>query len=212
MNEVSKHATILLIDLADYTSRTVESTREQLIKLQDTFDELVTPIIPENKGSIIKKMGDAFLCSFESPTNAVKCAEKLQKRFKLHRLKHRKKMHIRAVLHCGEVLFKDSDVYGSTVNLCARIEKITPKDEIYFSAPLLQSVNKNEISVKYVGSYLFKGFNKKMRIYKVKTLKDVNNKFFKNVKQSVIIVSASAIIFFSTKYVIENINVLQTLI
>jgi len=207
MNQESRHATILIIDLVGYTSRTASSTREQLIELQDIFDGLVNPCIPQYNGNIIKKMGDAFLCSFNSPTNAVHCAINLQKRFKLFRLKNRKKMHIRAVLHSGEVLFRDQDVYGSTVNLCARMEGITPKDEIFLSAPLWHSINKTEIPTTYVGAFPFKGFTQKMPVYKVTTAHDSRNKVVQKIKTTAFTLIALIIVGFTLHYVWNNLNV-----
>jgi len=208
MNQESKHATILIIDLVGYTSKTASSTREQLIELQDTFDSLVNPCIPQYQGTIIKKMGDAFLCSFESPTNAVHCAINLQKRFKLFRLKNMKKMHIRAVLHTGEVLFRDNDVYGSTVNMCARLEGITPKDEIFMTSPLWHSINKTEIPTKYVGAFPFKGFTQKMAVYKVTTPKDKQQAVFTKIRNTVYTGAAIAVVIFTMNYVWNNMTYL----
>ena len=67
----------------------------------------------------------------------------------------------------GDILEQEKDIFGDAVNLCARIEGITPSDEIYLSNSAYLSVTKKDINISYIGEFSFKGFKSKQKIYKI---------------------------------------------
>ena len=166
----SEILTIMFIDLAGYTKRTTRLGRAEFNELHDVFDALSIPTIKQYKGWIIKKIGDAFLAAFRSPTDAVKCGISIQNRFMEYN-KHcdqKDQLHVRVVLHTGEVLVKNGDVYGDAVNTAARIEGIAKADHIVFSGSTYLSMNKAEIPFIHLGTFRFKGLKEPVRLFRVK--------------------------------------------
>ena len=74
----TKNLAIMLTDIKGFTDKTSSNTREQMISLLKKHNEIVTPILDTYYGTIVKTIGDAFLVTFESPTNAVLCGITIQ--------------------------------------------------------------------------------------------------------------------------------------
>lgn len=173
----SKHLTIMFLDLVEYTQRTTQLKREEFSRLHDTFDRLTKPILHQQQGNIIKKIGDAFLVTFESPTNAVLCGMKLQEKFEEYNRQQgqqhaEKPLQIRVALDSGEVLIRDNDVYGDPVNIAARVERIAEPGEVYFTEAVHRSINRNEISAIELGPRELKGIAEPVNIYRVRWHRD----------------------------------------
>lgn len=170
----SRHLTIMFIDLVEYTRRTAQLPREEFNRLHDTFDSLTKPILQQFQGTIIKKIGDAFLATFDSPTNAVLCGMKLQEKFERYNQEQQSKepLQIRVALDSGEVLLRENDVYGDPVNAAARLENITEPGEVYFTESVYRTMNKNEITAIELGPQELKGLPEPVNIYRVRWHRD----------------------------------------
>ena len=78
----SYNTTVMFIDIAGYTGKTSKLSRSALKLLLEEFEGVVTPSIKNFGGKVIKGMGDAYLVTFHSPTNAVLCGTEVQKKIK----------------------------------------------------------------------------------------------------------------------------------
>lgn len=163
----SETLSVMFLDVVGYTSTTSRISREKLNELQDHFDEVAIPTFLKYQGSIIKKIGDAFLITFKSPTNAILCGIELQNSFQ-----KRKKLKIRVAIHTGEVIIRNSDIYGDAVNTAARLESIAKPGHIVFSGSVYLVVNKNEIPTIHLGTKKLKGLRAPIRIFRVKNQYD----------------------------------------
>tara|TARA_Y100000310_G_scaffold295459_1_gene326807 strand:- start:21725 stop:22318 length:594 start_codon:yes stop_codon:yes gene_type:complete len=158
----------MFVDLVGYTSRSSQMGRIELNELHDKFDGLVKPIFSEYSGNIIKKIGDAFLVTFDSPTDALHCGIKLQDKFKTHNINKNDPLSIRVALDNGDVLIREEDVFGDAVNIAARVESSTPPGHIYFTESVAHAMNKNEFNFVDVGIGEFKGVSNPIRMFRIK--------------------------------------------
>ena len=69
----TQNLTIMFTDIKGFTPKTSKMSREKLHKLLDQHDELILPLFKKFKGRLIKTIGDAFMVTFHSPTDAVLC-------------------------------------------------------------------------------------------------------------------------------------------
>ncbi|MFW5704749.1 MAG: adenylate/guanylate cyclase domain-containing protein [Nanoarchaeota archaeon] len=170
----SQILTVMFLDLANYTRATSELSQHQLNLLHETFDNLVLPTIADFSGNVVKKIGDAFLVTFDSPSVAVECSKELQNDFAQFRKENKTApIHIRIALNLGEVLLRNGDVYGTAVNTAARIEGITKADHIVMGESVLSAMNGNAMPTIFIGEKKLKGLNRPIRLYKVKTKEDI---------------------------------------
>jgi len=166
----SEILTIMLVDMAGYTKATARLKREHFSQLHDAFDNISLPVFQKHGGDVIKKIGDAFLVTFKSPTNAVLCGMDLQNAFLEYNLNFKPipLIKIRIVIHLGEVIYRNNDIYGDAVNITSRIEGITRPGDIIFTDSVFLAMNKNEIPYKHLGLKKFKGAKYPIRLFLVK--------------------------------------------
>jgi predicted RNA-binding Zn-ribbon protein involved in translation (DUF1610 family) len=74
----TRNLTIVFIDMHDYTARVASESREGVIDLIRKTRGMIQPIVQRRRGNIVKTIGDAFLITFDSPTEAVLTAREIQ--------------------------------------------------------------------------------------------------------------------------------------
>jgi adenylate cyclase len=192
----------MFVDIVSYTKTTTNLDRENFNYLHDVFDTICHKFFKEHEGRIIKKIGDAFLVTFKSATEAVLCGISLQNSFYEYNQKHRKQnpLEIRVALHSGEVLHRNGDIYGDAVNTAARVEGITKANHVVFSEPVYAAMNQNEVDYVYIGAKKLKGLKRPLKVFRVRTKKDdivdrrkKTRKFFNKIKRRIIGVIALGI-------------------
>src|SRR5512142_1135025 len=70
----TENLAIVFIDIAGFTPRTSAQTREENVRMLRRFEGVVRPLVRAYNGRVIKTIGDAFLLSFRSPTDALLCS------------------------------------------------------------------------------------------------------------------------------------------
>ncbi len=158
----------MFTDIVGYTARTSAESRAANEALLKTHDRLLLPIVARYGGRRIKSIGDALLVVFESPTEAVRCAMALQDAVFAHNTESEAaaRFHIRVAINTGEVRVLRGDVFGEAINIAARIEALTPPDEIYFGESVYLAMNKAEVTAEVVGVHELKGIPEPVRVYR----------------------------------------------
>lgn len=173
----SEISTVMFVDIVRYTETTSRLKRQDFDRLHDIFDSLSLPVFKNFSGKVIKKIGDAFLVTFKSATEAVLCGRELQKAFQDYSKSERNlPLKIRVAIHSGEVLVRRGDVYGEAVNTAARIEGIAGEGEVFFSEAVFSAMNKEEVPFVYLGLRRLKGLRYPIKLFRVRTEKDERNR------------------------------------
>ncbi|MBT7903730.1 adenylate/guanylate cyclase domain-containing protein [Candidatus Woesearchaeota archaeon] len=174
MTPDSEILTIMFIDIAGYTKKTTQLSRTQFKLMHDYFDSISIPTFQKYFGRVIKKIGDAYLVTFKSATDAVICGIELIHSFKeFNKLKKiPQPLHIKVALHAGEVIIRNQDIYGDAVNTAARIEGAAKAGQIVFSESVFSMMNKNEVNHIFLGAHKFKGVKYPVKLFRVKTKYD----------------------------------------
>ena len=165
----TQNLTILFTDLQGFTARTSSETRAGVASLLAEHERLLSPVFAHYGGKVVKTIGDAFLVTFQSPTDAVVCGLAIQEVLRRHNqdVPEAKRLQVRVAINVGEVEVKDGDVFGEPVNLAARLESITEAGEVYFTEAVYLTMNRREAPSAEVGERTFKGIPGTVRIYKV---------------------------------------------
>ncbi|MCB9933720.1 MAG: adenylate/guanylate cyclase domain-containing protein [Planctomycetes bacterium] len=165
-----KNLTVMFTDISGFTKHTETISREALMSRLDTHNELLMPVIAHFEGKIVKTIGDAFLITFESPTNAVQCGLFMQHTLRKYNAEkpEPEQIHIKVSINSGEVTVTENDVFGDPVNVAAKIEKATNPDEIYFTEAVFLAMNKAEVPTSFVKAFRPKGAEStEIKLYKV---------------------------------------------
>ena len=165
----TKHLTIMFTDIKGFTSKASLSSREQLERMLDVHEQLLSPIFKKFHGKIVKTIGDAFLVTFNSPTDAVLCGIHVQRELQKYNenLSDQDDLKVRVAINSGEVTIKNNDVFGEPVNIAARLEGIADAGDIYFTEAVYLAMNKSEIPTTEIGYRHFKGIPEEIKVYKV---------------------------------------------
>ncbi|AFE09876.1 adenylate/guanylate cyclase domain-containing protein [Corallococcus coralloides DSM 2259] len=160
---------IVFTDIKGFTERTSRQTLEENQRLLQVHEALLAPLFKAFGGRIIKSIGDAFLVTFESPTQAVLSGIAIQDRLWHHnrQLVEDEQIHVRVAVNVGEVRVEANDIFGEPVNIAARVEGITDADEVFFTEAVYLSMNKAEVPSQEVGSFDLKGIPGKIRVFRV---------------------------------------------
>ena len=131
--------------------------------------DLLTPLFRAFGGKVIKSIGDAFLATFESPTQAVLSGVAIQDRLWQHNrsAKPSERLDVRIAINVGEVRLESNDVFGEPVNIAARVEGIAEAGEVYFTEAVYLAMNKAEVPSAEVGHFELKGIPGKIRVFRV---------------------------------------------
>ena len=135
----------------------------------EIHDKIIEPIIKQNGGEIIKKIGDSFFVELHTPESSIITAQNAQielaKRNEVSNSKD--KVEIRIGLHNGDVIRKDDDLFGHDVNLCSRIESLAPVGGIAASADLIEPLSSKEFPYREMGYVKLKNITHPQKLYKI---------------------------------------------
>jgi class 3 adenylate cyclase len=166
----SEIATVMIVDIGKYTKLVRGLRRGDVDGLHEVFDKICLQRFEKYSGKVVKKMGDAFLATFKSPTDSLLCAMELQNGFSKYNKENKtgRPLRIRVALHTGEVIVRNEDIYGDTVNIASRIEELAEIGQIYFSGSVFMAMNKNEVPFLHLGLKRLKGLGRPLRIFRVR--------------------------------------------
>lgn len=164
--------TVMMTDIAGYTERTSRVSREESARWLALHDALLQPVFRAFGGRVVKTLGDAFLVTFLSPTDAVHCACAVQDRLWLYNhghshgaVKAEDAIHVRVALSTGEVRLHKGDIFGEPVNLAARLEAIARPGEVLLSDAVYATMNAAEVKLAPRGEQQLKGIARPVTIY-----------------------------------------------
>lgn len=168
----SQNLSIMLTDIQGYSTTTANSSREEVVSLIRRHNQLMRPVIEFYGGTIIKSIGDAFLCTFGSATDAVICAIIIQLLLKEYnqRLKEdAKQLNLRVVINSGDVSLEENDIFGNAVNVTARMEALEcfPGGSIGISESTYLLMDRNEIVAEKIGPQQLKGVPEPVTVFRI---------------------------------------------
>ncbi|MCP3100878.1 adenylate/guanylate cyclase domain-containing protein [Myxococcus sp. K15C18031901] len=160
---------IVFTDIKGFTERTSRQTLEQNQRMLQAHHALLAPLFKAFGGRIVKSIGDAFLATFESPTQAVLSGVAIQDRLWHYNrgVPEAEQLHVRVAINVGEVRLEANDVFGEPVNIAARVEGIAEAGEVYFTEAVYLAMNKAEVPSREVGAFELKGIPGKIRVFQV---------------------------------------------
>ena len=166
-----KLAAIMFADVVGY-SRMMAVNEEQTLELLKDFENICSPIISDNTGEIIKKLGDELFCEFSSAKQAVDCALSIQEAIQPYNDSRPKdfKLQVRIGIPVGDIVLRDGDVFGDGVNVASRIQPFANPGGICISNAVKEAVSSHpNYNIKSEGQKELKNIIEKHTLYRVET-------------------------------------------
>ena len=137
-------AAILAADVVGYSRLMELNESATMTALKERRRSIVSPLVAEHHGRIVKVMGDGVLVEFASAVNAVSCAAELQRRMADANgdLPEDRWIILRIGINLGDLVVEGSDLYGDGVNVAARLQALAEPGEICISGSVYDQVRR----------------------------------------------------------------------
>lgn len=163
-----KLAAILVADVVGYSRLMELDEAGTLERLRQRRSSVLTPVVRDHHGRIVKVMGDGVLVEFASAIDAVSAALALQQGMAEANaeLPQDRKIVMRVGINLGDVIGEDRDVYGETVNVAAKLEALADPGGVCISARVHNEVlRKLDCDFEDMGAQTVKNVAREVRAY-----------------------------------------------
>jgi adenylate cyclase len=126
---------VCFVDLTGYTRLTEEQGDAAAAELAGRLAALVEGISRRHGGRPVRWLGDGGMLVFREPAAAVAAATDM-----VAQAEHRGLPPTHIGIHAGPVVFQDGDIYGSTVNIAARLSARAGSGEVLVSRPVADRI------------------------------------------------------------------------
>jgi len=160
--------TILFTDVEGSTALTERLGDAKAREVLRNHERIVREALRAHGGAEVKAMGDGFMASFSSATRALECSIAMQRAFAAHDDEHPETpIRVRIGLNAGEPIAEDEDLFGTAVNMAARIAAKAKGGEILASDVVRQLVAGKGFVFADRGETALRGFEDPVRLYEV---------------------------------------------
>ena len=160
MSQSRQLAAIMFTDIVGYTAL-MGNNEQKAFALLSKNREIQKPLIEQYNGQWIKELGDGVMSSFNTASDAVNAAMKIQEACNAA-----KDFQLKIGIHMGEVVFENNDVYGDGVNIASRIETLGVGSSVLMSKPVRDQVkNNSEFQIRSLGSFEFKNVEEPVEVF-----------------------------------------------
>ena len=164
-----KLATILAVDCVDF-SKLMDVNEELTLQNIKACRSLIDPIIKEHGGRIFHTAGDSVIAEFNSVVESVNAAIEFQKILsdRNDNLTEESQMIFRVGIHLDDVIIEGDNIYGSGVNVAARLEGLCKPGCILLSRTVHEKIVKRiSIAIDNLGNAKLKNIEGDYEIYQI---------------------------------------------
>ena len=160
--------TILFSDVEGSTTLTQRLGDAKARELLREHERMVREALKAHGGSEVKTMGDGFMASFSSATKALECAIAMQRAFAEHNESAEEPIKVRIGLNAGEPIAEDKDLFGTAVNLAARICSQAEAGQILAPIVVRELAAGKQFMFADLGETELRGFEDPVRLYELR--------------------------------------------
>src|SRR5215469_14328290 len=158
--------TILFTDVVNSTTLTQSLGDEAALAMLSVHDTIVRDALSASGGREVKHTGDGIMASFVSAASAVRCAIQIQRELEKHaKADPDRSLKVRVGAAAGEPVEQQNDLFGSTVQLAARLCAHAQPEQILVSNAIAELCIGKGLSFEDVGEVALKGFTSPVRAH-----------------------------------------------
>jgi adenylate cyclase len=162
---------LLVVDVVESVRLLQAFEADVIDRWRHFVGEVRDRVLPGRGGRLVKSLGDGMLIEFEEVTEAVATACELHARIGAYNegREAAAEMHLRVGVHLADVVSDDLDVFGSGVNLAARLAGLAPPGSTVVSADVRdQLVPGLDPEAEDMGECQVKNFTGTVRAFRIR--------------------------------------------
>ena len=158
--------TVLFTDIVDSTTLTQSLGDEAALAMLGVHDTIVRDALSASGGREVKHTGDGIMASFISAAGAVRCAIQIQRELHKHaQANPERPLKVRVGAAAGEPVEQHNDLFGSTVQLAARLCAQAQPEQILVSNAIAELCIGKGLRFEDLGEVVLKGFGYPVRAH-----------------------------------------------
>ncbi|MCH8187367.1 MAG: adenylate/guanylate cyclase domain-containing protein [Proteobacteria bacterium] len=165
-NRYEGPVTVLFTDIVGSTKSTQELGDEGAQVIVRAHNSIVRKALSAHGGAEIKHTGDGIMATFTKSASAVEGAIEMIEGLEEHnKATPDLPLHIRIGLNAGEPILEDNDIFGSTVQMAARICDAAESDQILVSMVVREMCGGKKLKFEEAGRFAMKGIEEPVTLY-----------------------------------------------
>lgn len=159
---------VLFTDIAGSTDLTQDKGDDAAQQIVHAHNQIVRDALLQFNGREIKHTGDGIMASFSITSNSVEAASAIQRRAAAHNLANPDQpLNLKIGINAGEPISEDDDLFGTTVQIAARIVAEAGPGQILVSEIVRGICAGKKLAFVNRGPHTLKGFRGELTLYEV---------------------------------------------
>ncbi len=168
-NDIAKNdgpITVLFTDIVGSTKITQELGDEGAQKIVRAHNAIVRVALKDHGGTEVKHTGDGIMARFGHAHQSVEASVKMLKGVIIHNKEFPAlPLHMRIGINAGEPIVEDNDLFGSTVQMAARVCDAAETDGVLVTNIVRELCTGKSLKFKEAGKYGMKGIEGPVVLY-----------------------------------------------
>ena len=156
---------IMFTDMVGSTEMTTRLGDTMAVELLKAHDAIIRRSLEQHGGSEVKHLGDGIMASFYDVPASVACAVKIQEELASYNEKGETPIRVRIGIHAGVPIEEGDDLFGSAVQMAARICDIAQADAILISREVRNACTDADLGFVPTGFETLKGFSEPVQLF-----------------------------------------------
>ena len=163
-----KFVAVFFTDIVDSTAKQQKNGDHWMMDVIRAHNEIVREGIKKHSGREIKHTGDGIMATFPAAQNAIEAAVLMQRGFKrFSSVMPDREFEVRVGISAGEPIHESGDIFGTPVNLAARVLSKTDPNQICVSSIVKDLCQGKDYTFTPHGTFELKGFPEAQVIYQL---------------------------------------------
>lgn len=149
---------VLFTDIENFTEQTQNKGESWMIDVLHAHNDIIRQSITEQSGHEIKHTGDGILATFNNVHKALQASIAIQRGIDIFcKTMPKRAFKMRIGITAGDIISIDNDIFGSPVNLCARIMNNAEGGEIITTDQVYGITHESDFNYEDKGEVALKG-------------------------------------------------------
>ncbi len=155
-------ATILCSDIIDSNALFFKYGEERWAEIMDQYHSISKRLIKQYRGTIVEKLSNGSMATFDGPSKAVHCGLDLQEQIKALDIP------IKIAVHTGECIKLRDGIGGLAIHIAKRVHESATNDGILLTQSVKNLLYGSGLETELKGELLINGMEDPIKLHQVK--------------------------------------------